>query len=214
MTDNKTTKMKNHLSGLTLMIIGAIIVFGSVVLMNRYVERKETAETNTVKMDVQKAKKKKKPPVKKKVRKQKQKPKRSAPPPPAGLDSVIGGSGIGLGFDLNDMGIGNEVGNMDDMVMTADTVDEIPQAASIGTPLSYPKRARAKGVEGFVKFNILVSSTGEIERVKILESTPAGVFDQAALSFVKSWKFSPAMYQGSPVRVWVNQTVRFALDGN
>ena len=82
------------------MVIGAIIVFGSVVLMNRYVERKEAVDTKTVKMDVQKAKKKKKPPVKKKVQKKKQKPKRSAPPPPAGLDSVIGGSGIGLGFDL------------------------------------------------------------------------------------------------------------------
>lgn len=211
MTENKK---RNHLVGIGLMIIGFIIVFGSLVVMNRYVESEDSAAQKSVKMDVQKANKKKKPPVKKKVAKKKQKPKRSAPPPPAGLDSMVGGSGIGLGFDLNDMGINNQVGNMDDMVMTADTVDEIPQAASIGTPLSYPKRARAKGVEGYVKFNMLVSSTGVIERVKILESVPSGVFDQSALSFVKSWKFSPAMYQGSPVRVWVNQTVRFALDGN
>jgi protein TonB len=50
-----------------------------------------------------------------------------------------------------------------------------------------------------------------VEKVKVLESQPAGVFDEVAVSGVQTWKFEPASYKGENVRVWAKQRVRFDL---
>jgi protein TonB len=62
-----------------------------------------------------------------------------------------------------------------------------------------------------VDISVLIGITGEIEKIEILESTPAGVFDAAALQGIQQWRFAPAMYQGQAVRAWAKQRVRFDL---
>ena len=67
--------------------------------------------------------------------------------------------------------------------MTDDTVDQAPRA-SYQSPMVYPPVARAKGVEGYVVFSLLIGITGEIEQLEIVESYPEGVFDEARNNFV------------------------------
>jgi protein TonB len=50
-----------------------------------------------------------------------------------------------------------------------------------------------------------------VEKVKVLESSPPGVFDDVAAQGVQGWKFEPASYKGEAVRVWATQKVRFDL---
>lgn len=206
-------RSKKHLSAFVSMAVGALIVFGSVLMLNRYVENNDNnAEKDKIQFNVQKQAK---PKQQKVAPKPKPKPKpqqRTAPPPPANLSSMVGGVDVGLGFSLDDMGLGNDMlGDLDNVAMTADTVDVLPQPSSM-PPLDYPKRARAKGITGYVKFNLLINPFGKVEKIKVLESVPSGVFDQVALTNIRGWSFDPAQYQGKPVKGWFEQTIRFDLN--
>ncbi|GIX36746.1 MAG: hypothetical protein KatS3mg126_2525 [Lysobacteraceae bacterium] len=137
---------------------------------------------------------------------------RLAPPPMVGL----GGGLPGLDFGGAPTGLGEldlDQGQSDpdaDLVMTEDVVD-VPPRAVVRPPMPYPSRARAQGITGHVVLGVLVGADGKVEKVRVLESQPSGVFDEVASAGVQAWKFEPAQYRGRNVRVWVRQKVRFDL---
>ena len=92
--------------------------------------------------------------------------------------------------------------------MTGESVDVKPKPTQ-RSAMEYPKAARKSGVTGYVLMNLLISKDGSVELAKVIASSPAGVFDQAALRGVRSWRFAPAKYKGNPVKVWAKQKVRF-----
>jgi protein TonB len=51
----------------------------------------------------------------------------------------------------------------------------------------YP--SAAKGVEGWVRVEFYVTPQGRTERVRVLSSEPAGVFDAAAVEAMQSARF-------------------------
>jgi protein TonB len=59
----------------------------------------------------------------------------------------------------------------------------------------YPRGAERRGIEGSVRISYSVSPAGEVINAEVVEATPAGVFDRAALSAVESWRFAPAAAQ-------------------
>ena len=197
------------------MVAGTLVVIGSVVLINLFSNALEETKAES---GSQIALQRKKPPPEQQVQKPKPKPKprraRRAPPNPlTGLDTSLSGVDMGLpGFSADDLGglEGDLLGSDSGMVMTDDTVDQPPRAA-FQAPMMYPPRARAKGVEGYVIFSLLIGITGEIEQLKIIESYPEGVFDEAATQGINQWQFEPAMYQGQAVRAWAKQRIRFDL---
>lgn len=210
------SKIKKHLTAFLWMIIGATVVLSSVVIMNSFVEgpKKDEIEKTTYFEPVKK-KPKKKPEIKKKKRKRKKRPtsstRRTLTP---NLSGISGGFDFGLPeFQPVDTGeISKSVlGEIKDVVMTQESVDVKPIAVN-KIAVKYPKRARARGITGYVVFNILISETGSIENLKILESNPPGVFDEAATEALKQWRFEPARYQGKAVKVWAKQRITFKLD--
>lgn len=197
------------------MIAGTFGVLGTVALINYYSNAlKETRAEAASQIEFER----RKPPEDKQVRKPRPKPKprrtpRSAPAPLTGLDTSLSGIDMGLpGFSADDLGAleGDLLGGKDGVVMTDDTVDQPPRA-TYQAPVVYPPRARARGVEGYVVFSLLIGITGEIEQARIVESYPEGVFDEAAMQGITQWRFEPAMYQGEAVRSWARQRVRFDL---
>jgi protein TonB len=197
------------------MMIGTAVVVGTVVLINHYSNSLEESRSNA---PSQIALERKKPPPEQQVQKPKPKPKprkaRRAPPTPlTGLDTRLSGVDMGLpGFSADDLaGLeGDLLGSGSGLVMTDDTVDQPPRA-SFQAPVVYPPRARAKGIEGYVVFSLLIGVTGEIEQAEIVESYPEGLFDEAATQGINQWRFEPAMYQGQAVRAWARQRIRFDL---
>ncbi len=143
----------------------------------------------------------------------KRQPRRAPAPPSLGAGSALAGLDFGLPQyeteDLSALG-GNLLGDNKDVVMTDSSVD-VPPKPMLQTAIPYPLRAKAQGVEGYVLLSVLISPTGQVERVKVLEAAPAGVFEAAAEAGVKTWKFEPAQYEGQAVRVWATQRVRFDL---
>ena len=97
-----------------------------------------------------------------------------------------------------------------DVVMTGESVDVKPKPAQ-RSAMEYPKAARKNGVTGYVLMNLLISKNGRVEKVKVLQSEPAGVFDEVAEAGVRGWNFTPAQYKGQPVKVWAKQKIRFDL---
>lgn len=59
---------------------------------------------------------------------------------------------------------------------------------------------------------IHVDVAGAVDDVRVLESDPPGLFDDAAVQSVRGWTFAPATSDGAAVASWVRQTIRFSLD--
>ena len=116
----------------------------------------------------------------------------------------------GLGDALADAS-DSLLGAVSDVVMSEDAVDERPRPKQ-RTSAPYPARARAKGVEGFVTVSMLVDADGTVKDLSVLASSPPGVFEDATLAALRTWRFEPAQYEGRSVAVRVRQTLRFALE--
>jgi protein TonB len=87
-------------------------------------------------------------------------------------------------------------------------VEQLPDVVS-KVPPQYPESARQWSVQGVVLVQALLGTTGNVERLFVIQSIPD--LDVAALDAVQQWKFKPAASGGKPVAVWVVIPVRFTL---
>jgi protein TonB len=76
-------------------------------------------------------------------------------------------------------------------------------------PPVYPPMAQAARVEGVVIIEAVIGTTGDVQNARVLKSVP--LLDEAALTAVRQWKFTPTLLNGLPVPVIYTVTVRFAL---
>jgi protein TonB len=202
-----------RLIGLASATVGTVLVLALVVLMNRQGGRPEGEDGLAVtNFEVVKKEKPKPQEAVRKPEPPKRRQAKAAPSPLLGLDSGLAGLDFGLpAFDASELDLGaGLLGDAKDVVMTDDSVD-VPPRPLLQTPMQYPPRAKATGVTGYVVLSLLIGPTGQVERVKVLEAQPAGVFDEVAAAGVQGWKFEPASYKGENVRVWATQKVRFDL---
>ena len=78
----------------------------------------------------------------------------------------------------------------------------------------YPFRARQAGFEGKVTLGVTIAADGQVEEVKILESSGRDDCDDVARQTLqKQWQFAPAIINGEPVRSTERVVVRFQLIG-
>jgi len=213
MSNKSPRSWLSTVSGLVFMVIGSFGVIGTLLLINRLAETptpelQEASSSFTVDRAPE-------PPPQQVVRRDPPPPQRTRPDtaPLVSLDSSLSGIDFGIpGMDANDLGGLQDrlLGDTADVIMTDDSVDSPPRPV-YQAPLEYPRGARARGVEGYVLLSVLISAAGEIEKVQVLESSPAGIFDESAMQGVRSWRFEPAQYQGRSVKVWARQRIRFDL---
>lgn len=206
---NKRMKQRRELFALLSMLFGAVLMMVLVISFNKDVAKKEEVKKDPLRyMKVKK--------VNQEINKPKPKPKpkkKSTPKAPLpDLSSMLGG----IEMDIPEFELGNIAGNPNDLLgeiaknaaMSEGTVDTKPRVLS-RSPMTYPARAMKKRIKGYVVINLLIDTDGSIEAAKVLQSAPPGVFDAAALSGIRSWRFAPGKYKGRPVKVWAKQKVRF-----
>ncbi len=194
------------------MFIGGLAILAFALIMNSFntlPEKKPKLQTSS--FEVQKIVKKK-PKQKPKKQKAKKKSRKSAKTVRPNLGSNLSGLDmqLDLGMDLGDTD-DSLLGDTSNVVMSAESVDTLPKVYR-RQAMSYPKSALKDKVSGYVLFNILIDTNGNIERVSIIESVPQGVFDDVARAGIEHWKFEAALYQGKKVKVWAKQKVSFNLD--
>ena len=207
------THVRKMLFGLVFMVFGSVVIIGALLVINRLAEGPDARELE--RQASFQVERQTQPPPPRVQRQQPPPPRRSRNPNPplANLDTSLGGIDLGIpGISGDDLGSlrDNLLGDTRDVIMTDDSVD-LPPRPRHREPIAYPPSARAQGVEGYVVLSLLISETGEIEQVEVLESSPAGLFEQNAIEGVRSWRFEPAQYQGRNVRVWARQSIRFDL---
>ena len=201
---------KVQLTAIGWMLLGSAAIFLVVLGMNHFGEQKQVEEKQySASFEV---KRPEKPPARKEKVQKRIKPKSSITPPLM-LDLSSGLAGLDLGlpaFAVGDMADDSLLGDTSNAVMTDDMVDTAARAVS-RAPVEYPRRARAKDIEGYVVISLLIDKKGRVARAKVIESEPTGIFEEKALQTVKTWIFEPARYKGKAVDSWANQTIRFEL---
>ena len=94
----------------------------------------------------------------------------------------------------------------------------IPFSPGIMVPLirtapSYPQRAAARGIEGFVELSFTVNEMGNVIDPIFLHAFPEGYFERAALQAIQRWKYSPATDNGTPIATHdVRQRIVFEME--
>jgi TonB family protein len=78
-------------------------------------------------------------------------------------------------------------------------------------PPEFPSKALSQRVSGAVTVEYTVDSNGDPRDVRVIEATPPGVFDKAAVTAVKRWHYEPVLANGAPVEVPVRTSIRFEL---
>ncbi|GAC1456487.1 MAG: hypothetical protein PVSMB6_14310 [Steroidobacteraceae bacterium] len=75
----------------------------------------------------------------------------------------------------------------------------------------YPQGALSQQITGSVLLTYTVDTSGVTRDVHVIEATPPGVFDKAAVSAVRRWRYAPMIVNGTAVEVPVRTQVRFEL---
>ena len=80
------------------------------------------------------------------------------------------------------------------------------------TAPDYPQGALNQHISGSVTLEYTVDTHGEPRDIHVVEATPPGVFDQAAINAMRRWRYTPVKVDGAPVDVpSVRTRVRFEL---
>ena len=90
----------------------------------------------------------------------------------------------------------------------AKELDLYPQASRRIAP-AYPQAARDAQVTGSVTLLVLIDETGRVMGASVMDSTPDGVFEQAALRALADAAFFPAQKDGRAVRSRILVKVEF-----
>lgn len=210
-------KLRKHAISALVMVTGSGAVFAALYLMNSdHGGPPQQDKPGAVAFDIERI------PPKKQVQKRTPQPKRvqrSAAPkiaPTPNLGSAIAGISFSLpGFEASDLGsagqdlLGAEASK--NMVMTEDAVDKKPVPRKQDAP-AFPERARQRGIQGYVKLNLFINQVGAVEKVRVLEADPQGIFEDSAIAAAQAWQFDPAEYNGNPVTGWFKRTVSFRLN--
>ena len=74
----------------------------------------------------------------------------------------------------------------------------------------YPPIALAARRGGLVILEALIGEDGNVQKVHALRAEP--LFEEAAITAVRQWRFSPTLLNGEPVPVVMTVTVQFTLE--
>lgn len=93
------------------------------------------------------------------------------------------------------------------------SADADAQARHMAPP-QYPKSAFDQGISGKVVLRVNVDTSGRPSDVKVISSTPAGVFDDVSVAAARQWTFEPARKDGKAVAAALQIPMTFELEAS
>jgi protein TonB len=73
----------------------------------------------------------------------------------------------------------------------------------------HPPGLFARNKEGWVEVSFQVNEKGKPVNIEIGDAEPAEIFDQAALSAIRKWRFEPYLVDGKPTVMTTGVRLRF-----
>lgn len=125
------------------------------------------------------------------------------------------GSGVGTGSGGGNSGLGSGSGARSGAASGDATVLPFmdgmtrPELVSKVDP-DYTREARDANVEGLILTKCVITTTGTLRNCRIVKGLP--LMDQAVLSALAKWRYSPVMYQGKPAAVEYVIPVRLKMN--
>jgi protein TonB len=78
----------------------------------------------------------------------------------------------------------------------------------------YPRRAQARGIQGYVIVEFTVTKNGSVKNAKVVKAEPEGIFDQAAIDAAMKFKYKPRVVDGVAMEVaGVQNRISFEIEG-
>ena len=74
------------------------------------------------------------------------------------------------------------------------------KTVDFGENPTYPAEAAANNVGGYVRMVFDITEQGVPTNIRVIESVPAGVFDETAISALSKWKYKPKIVDGTAVK--------------
>ena len=68
--------------------------------------------------------------------------------------------------------------------------------------------AKKSKVSGMVVVRCVITKEGKTSNASVVESEPAGFYDESVLEAVKAYKFSPALRDGEPIDVCIELPIK------
>ena len=194
-------------------LLAGIVTLGLFFLMQSLIQSGGSALTDAPKGSVLDfVRVKKEEAVQKKDRKPKKPPKPKQPPPdmaPPQMDAPspdAGASGLDFGADVAadvslDGGLALDSGDGEFL--------PIVRVAAV-----YPRRALQRGIEGYVDVEFTVTKLGSVSNPRVIQASPEGIFEQAAMDATLKYKYKPRVVNGEPMDVsGVEVRVTFEIGG-
>ncbi|MCF2948277.1 energy transducer TonB [Paraglaciecola aquimarina] len=202
------------MSRLTIAILLAgIVTLGLFFLMQSLIQSGGSALTDAPKGSVLDfVRVKKEEAIQKKDRKPKKPPKPKEPPPdmaPPQMDSPSpdnATAGMDFGAD-----VAADVSLDGGLALDSGDGEYLP---IVRVAAVYPRRALQRGIEGYVDVTFTVSKLGSVKDPKVLQASPEGIFEQAALDATLKYKYKPRVVNGEAMEVsGVEVRVTFEIGG-
>jgi TonB family protein len=121
-----------------------------------------------------------------------------------------------------ELGPNNEVNDLSARLAQAKQSDKnaapVPTSAQLvvttPTRLEYPRAALHQGTEGWVSLSFTVDTTGKVTNIKVLDASPPGVFNDAAVRALSRTRYKPVLNNGTAVEVPARVRLVFKMEGN
>ncbi|OUS23740.1 hypothetical protein A9Q99_27270 [Gammaproteobacteria bacterium 45_16_T64] len=66
---------------------------------------------------------------------------------------------------------------------------------------AYPSRAARRGIEGYVVLEYIVTTSGTVRDIVVIDAKPSNTFNLAAKRSARGYKYQPRIVDGNPVEV-------------
>ena len=76
----------------------------------------------------------------------------------------------------------------------------------------YPAGAQQRGTGGWVDVTFTVRVDGTVTDVGVTGAEPAGIFEQAAMSAVRRWRYDPVKKDGRAIEQRARVRIRFSVE--
>ena len=118
-------------------------------------------------------------------------------------------SGIGVGTIVPMVDASVELASATNLGAGGADRDVVPM---VRVEPQYPLRAAQLRIEGWVELRFTISKTGGVKDVVVTKAHPRKIFDKAAVSAVRKWKYNPKVENGEAVeRPGVDVRLEFGL---
>jgi TonB family protein len=129
---------------------------------------------------------------------------------PAKAEALIQmAAGLGTSPDLDALNV-----RLAQLKQASSAMPEVTEASLTrvkAIELDYPAEALRKNIEGWVEISYVVMTEGKVTNVKVLNSSPSGVFEAAATKAISRVRYKPMMQGGKAIAASTKLRISFRL---